>query len=706
MNFKNKLVKMKGQITIFVALVFMVLFTLFGMTISMGMFVHDKINLQNATDLASYYVATKQAEMLTAIAHSNYQIRQSWKLATFRYRVIGNGARSIGGYRHPGTFSYPDQYKNDHSVYIPAKVHIKGSNLIPPRVCVGATYMFKELNTDNVCSKINFRVGYIPEVKLYTLGSRVSQTNRQIRQSTISIKNTCSKSSYINWWFANTIVGSHKLEQRDRRQVIQALANNLALPITIEGMKDLEGKSVFEGALKTFRFNLSESNREDLNTATIKFTNSMKGLKPEDWLKPIYINTIIPYSFMTTTGGKCEEKLYTHTNSSPVKGLFNSAEGSFAVKLKNYLDPDNQIEYYGSLGANSDKFLNLSVGVEKNPWYMVYNKASASAVSRPLFLNDLFKIGIQMKAIAYSKPFGGRIGPWYKSQWSSGSLESDSGYRTDPLLPPRVTSKELGRPKEELDKTLWPNYSRFPGDKEGMTSKAAMVAAGKIIGKWGINGKSETSVFHYHRATYSYTNTLYNDPLAQNISKEGQPWNAFNRRLEIAAIAPDMFDMIYYTIVPGFYDYFIDGPNGKLKDWLVVPSEVQVRGDIGSSNEGPVKFDIKDQMNISQPSEHFDKVKRERLAPWLNNPGGKAFLSSWIPGTEVMNYDPADQGTVKDRFAKCNKGLASDKKPKIPSECLNGGRSGYSVKIISKKYLEADHPIGGSGVSGKIKIVY
>jgi len=88
---KNKIKKMKGQITIFVALVFVVLFTVFGMTISMGMFIHDKINLQNATDLASYYVASKQAEMLDAIAHSNYQIRQSWKLAAFRYRVFSNG---------------------------------------------------------------------------------------------------------------------------------------------------------------------------------------------------------------------------------------------------------------------------------------------------------------------------------------------------------------------------------------------------------------------------------------------------------------------------------------------------------------------------------------------------------------------------------------------------------------------------------------
>ena len=52
--------------------------------------VHDKINLQNSVDIAAYYGAMKQAEMLNAIAHINYQIRQSWKLLTWRYRVLGS----------------------------------------------------------------------------------------------------------------------------------------------------------------------------------------------------------------------------------------------------------------------------------------------------------------------------------------------------------------------------------------------------------------------------------------------------------------------------------------------------------------------------------------------------------------------------------------------------------------------------------------
>ena len=53
----------KGQMSIFIVLIFQVLFVFFAMTINIGLVVHDKINLQNSVDLAAYYAATKQAEI-------------------------------------------------------------------------------------------------------------------------------------------------------------------------------------------------------------------------------------------------------------------------------------------------------------------------------------------------------------------------------------------------------------------------------------------------------------------------------------------------------------------------------------------------------------------------------------------------------------------------------------------------------------------
>ena len=88
----------KGQIAVFLVLVFQILFVFFAMSINVGLVVYDKINLQNSTDLAAYYAAQKQAEMLNQIAHINYQMRQAYKLLTFRLRVIGSASIGIGAF--------------------------------------------------------------------------------------------------------------------------------------------------------------------------------------------------------------------------------------------------------------------------------------------------------------------------------------------------------------------------------------------------------------------------------------------------------------------------------------------------------------------------------------------------------------------------------------------------------------------------------
>ena len=82
----------KGQVALFVALIFQIIFVLFALVINVGLIVHHKINLQQSTDLAAYYGAMKQAEVLNVIGHINFQMRQAWKLMTWRYRIIGSFA--------------------------------------------------------------------------------------------------------------------------------------------------------------------------------------------------------------------------------------------------------------------------------------------------------------------------------------------------------------------------------------------------------------------------------------------------------------------------------------------------------------------------------------------------------------------------------------------------------------------------------------
>ena len=96
---KNKKLK-RGQIVVFMVLIFQMLFVFISMMVNIGLVVHDKINLQNAVDLSAIYGAQRQAEILNALAHINYQIRQSYKLMAWRYFILGNlGANYSTDYR-------------------------------------------------------------------------------------------------------------------------------------------------------------------------------------------------------------------------------------------------------------------------------------------------------------------------------------------------------------------------------------------------------------------------------------------------------------------------------------------------------------------------------------------------------------------------------------------------------------------------------
>src|SRR5690606_11934254 len=102
----------RGQMAIFIALIFQVLFVFFAMIVNVGLIVHDKINLQNSVDIAAYYAAQRQAEILNAIAHHNYQIRQAWKLLSWRLRVLGD----LGYSGHPMK-DYGDGVLQEVNVY-------------------------------------------------------------------------------------------------------------------------------------------------------------------------------------------------------------------------------------------------------------------------------------------------------------------------------------------------------------------------------------------------------------------------------------------------------------------------------------------------------------------------------------------------------------------------------------------------------------
>ena len=251
----------EGQMAVFVALIFQVLFVFFAMAINVALVVHDKINLQNAVDLAAYYGAQRQAEMLNVIAHKNYQIRQSWKLLTWRYRVLGTM-----GLRRPPHPAYNNGPLTEQPAF---------SDSSPPSVCVTYKPNWEEVRgTDNLCQMFLVRIPPLPIVPVI---AGFNGINAQIAAFAIELRNrvsrVCDTHGARNFWFAASILKAFREDQKNRKDVIYALAENLAQADFI----DLDGHSVRVGVESTLRKNLTHGNSD--GQPQVEFLNSLQGIE-------------------------------------------------------------------------------------------------------------------------------------------------------------------------------------------------------------------------------------------------------------------------------------------------------------------------------------------------------------------------------------------------------------------------------------------
>ena len=189
-----------GQLAIFIALIFQVLFVFFAMSINVALVIHDKINLQNSVDLAAYYGAQKQAEILNAIAHNNYVIRQSWKLLSWRYRVIG----SMGLDSHPN--GVRGSANTSNSPYNP------GFNP-PPTVCViYKPQMVDAPDYENLCRRRNVNIPPLPQVRVIAgflaLNHIIAANSRTLRAR---YRQQCVFLGAVNFWYALAIMTSFRM---------------------------------------------------------------------------------------------------------------------------------------------------------------------------------------------------------------------------------------------------------------------------------------------------------------------------------------------------------------------------------------------------------------------------------------------------------------------------------------------------------------
>lgn len=699
---------------IFIALIFQVLFLFFAMIINVGLLVHHKINLQNSVDLAAYYGAMKQAEMMNAIGHVNYQIRQSWKLLSWRYRQIG----TAGDYHiHPyDKFQKKIITERDVDGVPTGLSTLEKEYYDIPAFCV--TYSpFSPMPSDreSTCKDQSQQ----RTINLFTPPPVIAgfmNINNAIRSSTQrALNEAISRCEYVgqfNYVILAEFMAAFNIDQAQRKELINMLSRGLSAGES--DFRDISGDLASEGIRKTFLNNLTEANRNSIKGDQIKIINGLgqadcnavgqSKTDPAKWLSEVKIKPAFAYMDFN-----CDNRV----DPNP-KELNNDPAN--LPRYKGALAED--IAYLSQFTAPLQAPYNSSVGYEKNPWCMAY--VGVSAETKPSIPFAPLG-GVTLKARSFAKPFGGKIGPWYYSQWPRGSNQSTGGKRTDELLPWREgDSANVADPK---DPTRAANYSRYPGDKVGMKSRVVQGQFGRTIYNlspaWNqrvpnttldesLPSNLSTSVqpnfFHWNHLGQDFKNEKSGDILAWDNAQNSYPRM---RDLEIMAILPDLFDLTYYSIEPDFYhNYYLKIANEYVKK---IPGfNSVVRPDLGvrmnSSDKKLSEYNIISQYKV------FDKVKTSD--PQADEPKVEfdtkliyvatnvyQVLTSWV-GKSLSDYtlDPA-------KFGKCAMEDAERLKGGPTSgDCSNGGRTGYSVKMVSSEYLRAqDLELGGdSGATGAI----
>ncbi len=710
----------KGQVAIFVALIFQVLFVFFAMIVNVGLLVHHKINLQNSVDLAAYYGAMKQAESLNAIAHINYQIRQSFKLLTFRYQQLGSAGSAASG-QHP---------------YDYAQKVIKSEDDKPltydTSFCVAYTPWNTVNGTESYCKSI--APLSVPQPGIPSFGP--SNIFSAFQGGIISIANTladkagkyCSWSMATNWLQLAKYISAYKYDIRNRKKLLLALANE----ISKEDPRDIQGDSIKEGVYKTLLRNLTYPSQESLRArfgekgqgagsqeVDFKFINSLSmgdcrgspsDIAPPGWLKEIFI-----FPVYAMTDGECSagaggnlvfKPTYFNVSSQPAISPNITNEFPSLVPIAEKLAA--VASEYSTADPNQLLFRS-SIGFEKNPWCMGYVGVSATTTPKIPFA----PFGsVTMKATAYAKPFGGRIGPWYGSVWPSGADESDKSKPTDAVLPtrigPQVQMTGFDPSQLKNEHKIFPNHSRYMGDKIGTISQLTMAHfAQAIYVKQFTQGQSpliQTKWWDQIQQQDFDQKNVMGDPLAWDLDTNQAP---NMRSLEITAIAPDQFDTANYSIDPDFYNNYLR----KIQDGYGAQFQFQLRGDLGSRMMGSdqdKRFSVRNQIDTLKDTTKNLVDWNGKLTYYLNE--FSQVLTAW------QQKSPDEYVLDTDRFGKCldvSSGQAvkqDDDRFFVPGSCKAGGRTGYSVKIVDGKFLKndvngtpVDYELGGKNQRGRIK---
>lgn len=679
-----------GQMSVFIALIFQVLFVFFAMVVNIGLLVHDKINLQNAVDLGAYYAAERQSEILNEIAHINYQIRQDNKLLAWRYRVLGTLGRVGVSQRTGPPARKLVQYQLKEQPWVDPSYPVDPLGDDIPSVCVSNEMWldFKSAsntNNENYCYQRNGTViPPIPDVVIIApFIPGVVQAGLFAKQAQQAAAQSCSKAAGLNWAFTMQMIYAYKLSIAARKEMIA----NLQAKLTSNDMLDRNLQSVKQGVLNTILNNLTETNRAQFDSTYFDVQNGLAaGGCASAVLGEVLTAPMLYFTRTSGAGGACSIQI------QPQNDLQFVDPSAIA-----YWDPSQVLRNLAAAEPPPGDPTHSSLGFEKNPWCMAYMGVRARTAPQKPFL----PFGpVTLEARSFAQPFGGRIGPWYTSQWPSGASHSSGGSRVDPLTVPRILGTSFD-PTGGVDlsnpRTRIPNYSRFPGDTLGLRSELAMGAQ-----RDALVGPSAAQLRLRYYGTFE-TIPVAGDPLAW----DPDPQNLFSdsikklRAVEMAAVAPDLFDATYYSIEPEYFANYLRLPNEAQRFQGLAPILGQVpqpMPDIGGRLDQPELKLIQVDEQINVANNHGSIQKMDHGSDTNALPNLFYLLASWTHLLTGWAPERATTFTFPDQFGQCY--APADPAVMIPGKCSQGGRTGYSVRLISRDHLlSANWQIGGAGTA-------
>lgn len=790
----------QGQVAIFVALIFQVVFILFALMINVGLLVHHKINLQQSTDLAAYYGAMKQAEMLNVVSHVNFQIRQAYKLLTWRYRILGTfGMQNQSG----GT---PIEYPIGHNLATKTLFYNTASDgftcpngLGPadiPFMCLGH-YGFKDYNSPPGtletfckanCSHFNGLPTTLPQLSTGAVGGagvwdlfEIGNFNSAIDSANMNLDKACKSTGPTTLAQLAKFYASYIQDVHNKMLFMKMLMVNMSAEE--KEQLDIEGNKVIDGVKNTFRNNLTEANNSSLDKDNIFETynslspanggecsyRSVTNVRKPEGDPSVALFAEINFGFIQYFILKCTQAASNGDRNFQAQSIYDLAN---IPKL----DPDlhAQIKSLISL-ATADRIQEImaqnnsdhTIGIEKNPWCGVYYGVKATSTPVIPFL-PISKVTLH--ASAFAQPFGGSVGPRAYKEWVPTSNRSDATggatTQTDRNLPIQnllASGTTFSTLKDNIKILL--NYSNYVGDAKGLAdTKVVATYHDMLLSRTVANDSqppvSSNKTVEPTRGTdsskptnwpsYSEWNNLVADmskpeydPLAQG--ENGQ--NSFMRDIEISVVAPNQFETTYYSIEPDFYNVYVkdklEKSIEKLKSQAGITAKLYIPKDFGDSTPTnsnsprvsgtPAHFSVRNQLAVVQ---HVIRAASSNSPPTLANysfssshaSGMSAISSSYfnyipfLPGSLLTSWTMKDlvsddyavvtQDDTKMPFGQCldeeihgrdgYESIAgqsdprggSDKLPPAPGNCITGGRTGYSVKIVSPTRLL----LGGSAV--------